>query len=102
MGKYLFKLYVIGGSRRSQKAIANIFLLCKKYLHTHYSVEIIDVLEQPEEAEKNKILVTPTLVKEFPRPSQKIIGDLSNLARVTEVLDLAHYEEELQQSVDHL
>ncbi len=53
-----------------------------------YKVEIIDVLEEPQRAEREKILVTPTLIKQLPPPLQRIIGDLSNREKVICGLDL--------------
>jgi len=62
--------------------------LCKEELSNQYKVEIIDVLEEPHRAEREKILVTPTLIKQLPPPLQRIIGDLSNKERVIYGLDL--------------
>lgn len=53
-----------------------------------YDLSIVDVLEDPETAEEERILVTPTLVKEGPLPVQRIIGDLSDLDAVLMGLDL--------------
>ncbi len=89
MSKHLLlKLYITGNTANSQRAIANLLRLCHEELNDQYSVEIIDVLEQPQEAEKAKVLVTPTLVKELPPPIQRIIGDLSNTKKVLFGLDL--------------
>jgi circadian clock protein KaiB len=62
--------------------------LCKEELSNQYKVEIIDVLEEPQRAEREKILVTPTLIKQLPPPLQRIIGDLSNREKVICGLDL--------------
>jgi circadian clock protein KaiB len=47
-----------------------------------YSIEIIDLLKSPQLAEGDQILAVPTLVRKFPEPIRKIIGDLSNEERV--------------------
>jgi circadian clock protein KaiB len=88
MSKYLLRLYITGNSVKSQRAIANIFRICHEELSDQYSVEIIDVLEQPQKAEDEKILVTPTLIKQLPPPLQRIIGDLSNTQKVLLGLDV--------------
>ncbi|MDR7211730.1 circadian clock KaiB family protein [Flavobacterium piscis] len=58
----------------------------KKYAEIHlkgkYSIEIIDLLKSPQLAEGDQILAVPTLVRKFPEPIRKIIGDLSNEERV--------------------
>lgn len=88
MTKYLLRLYITGDSAKSQRAIFNLLKLCQDELDNQYQVEIIDVLEEPHKAEKEKILVTPTLIKQLPLPLQRIIGDLSNRENVIYGLDL--------------
>lgn len=88
MSKYLLKLYVTGNSLNSQRAIANLLKLCREELNNKYEIEIIDVLEEPHRAEIEKILVTPTLIKQLPLPLQRFIGDLSNRDSVVYSLDL--------------
>ncbi len=51
-------------------------------------VEIIDVIQRPEEAESARILATPALVKESPAPPRRIVGDLTKIAEVLELLEL--------------
>ncbi|MBE9130094.1 MULTISPECIES: circadian clock KaiB family protein [unclassified Coleofasciculus] len=76
--RYLLKLYVTGRSPRSQRAIANLQKLCEEEQLNGAEMFIIDVLEQPQLAEEEHILMTPTLIKELPLPVQRIIGDLSD------------------------
>jgi circadian clock protein KaiB len=82
MAKYHFKLYIVGQTLRSRNAIANIQHICRHQLEGDYHLAIIDILEQPQMAEENKILATPTLVKEQPPPMRRIIGDLSEAKEV--------------------
>jgi circadian clock protein KaiB len=95
MNKYLLKLYITGNSIHSQRAIANLVRICREELNNQYQVEIIDVLEQPHRAEQEKVMVTPTLIKQLPPPLQRIIGDMSNTQRVLFGLDLLPSELEL-------
>lgn len=76
------RLYVTGRMPPSQRAIENLHKICETDLQGRYEVEVIDVLESPELAEHAKILATPTLVKHLPEPVRKIIGDLSDRAKV--------------------
>jgi circadian clock protein KaiB len=75
-------LYIAGQTPKSITALENI----KKYAEVHlagkYSIEIIDLLKSPQLAEGDQILAVPTLVRKFPEPIRKIIGDLSNEERV--------------------
>lgn len=82
MSKYLLKLYITGETIRSKQAIANLNKICQDELPDQYDLKIIDVLQEPEIAEKHKILVTPTLIRERPLPIQRMIGDMSDLKSV--------------------
>ena len=87
MSNYTLKLYITGHTPRSEKAIANLQLICKQELRDKYQLVVIDVLENPQLAEDEKILATPTLIKELPPPLRRIIGDLSNNEKVLLGLD---------------
>ncbi len=82
MQKHLFKLYVTGQNPRSVRAIANLRRICRSALGSNYELVIIDVLEQPHLAEADRVLVTPTLIKQVPPPSRRVLGDLSDTERV--------------------
>ena len=56
--------------------------LCENELEGQYELEIIDVLENPQRAEEEKILATPTLIKQLPLPLRRVIGDLSDKEKV--------------------
>ncbi len=86
--KYVLKLYVLGQTTNSQKAIKNLSSLLKNELKDLYTLKIIDVLKNPRLAEEDKILATPTLTKSLPLPIRKIIGDLSDKEKVLLGLDL--------------
>ncbi len=90
--KYLLKLYITGDSPRSQRAIANLMRICDRELSNQYELKIIDVLEQPDVAENEKIMVTPTLIKQLPPPLQRIIGDMSKTELVLLGLDIDNQE----------
>jgi len=92
MNKYLLKLFITGESLRSSRAITNLRRICEDELGTEYELVIIDVLERPQLAEDARILATPTLIKEFPLPVRRIIGDLSDTKQVLRGLELLHQE----------
>ena len=76
----------------TRRAITNLRRICEKELGTDYELVIIDVLERPQVAEDEKILATPTLIKELPLPVRRIIGDLSDTKQVLLGLELLHQE----------
>lgn len=75
-------LYIAGQTPKSIKALSNIKKYAEEHLSGIYSIEIIDLLVNPQLAEGDQILAVPTLVRKFPEPIRKIIGDLSNEERV--------------------
>ena len=88
MSKFLLKLYITGSNARTDRAIANLRQICEKDLAGQYALEIIDVLENPEAAERDRILATPTLIKELPLPLRRVIGDLSDKDKVLLALEV--------------
>jgi len=79
---FTMRLYVTGATPRSSRAIANLRKLCDEYLVGRYKLEIVDVYQQPELAREGQIIAAPTLVKSFPLPLRKFIGDMSNTANL--------------------
>lgn len=82
------RLYVAGETPRSLAAINNLKRICDEHLAGRYSVEVIDLLENPQLARNDQILAIPTLVRKLPSPVRKVIGDLSKTERVLVGLDL--------------
>jgi circadian clock protein KaiB len=88
LGHYILKLFVTGQTPRTRRAIANLQRICDEDLNGRYELQIIDVLEHPEQAETEKILATPTLIKQLPPPLRRVIGDLSDKEKVLLGLDV--------------
>lgn len=89
MGDFSLRLYITGKTPKSERTVANLKEICEKVSGVgQYQLRIIDVLESPHLAENEKILATPTLVKDIPPPTRRIIGDLSNAEKVLLGLDL--------------
>ena len=89
MKQFILKLYIAGRIPRTEQAISSLNEICEKDLASAYEVAVIDVLERPQLAENEKILATPTLVKELPPPLRRVVGNPSNRDRVLVGLDLA-------------
>lgn len=86
--RWLLRLYIAGGSPRSQAALANLKRVCDDYLPGRYELEVIDLVAHPERARADQIVAIPTLVRRLPPPITKIIGDLSMKERVIVALDI--------------
>ncbi len=80
--RWELRLYIAGQTPKSILALKNITKYCKEHLDGKYSIEVIDLLKNPQLAEGDQIFAIPTLVRKFPEPIRKIIGDLSNEERV--------------------
>ena len=90
--KWQLRLYVAGQSPKSLTAFANLKKICVEHLEDQYSIEVIDLLVNPQLAKGDQILAVPTLVRKLPEPIKKIIGDLSNTERVLVGLDVKPLE----------
>jgi circadian clock protein KaiB len=89
---YVLKLYVAGNTSNSVKALKTLKGILEEDLQGVYALKVIDVLKNPQLAEEDKILATPTLAKVLPPPVRKIIGDLSDREKVLIGLDLLYEE----------
>jgi circadian clock protein KaiB len=86
--KWELRLYIAGNTAKSMTALANLKKYCEEHLPDQYSLEIIDLLVQPQLAAGDQIFAIPTLVRKMPVPIRKIIGDLSNEEKVLVGLNL--------------
>ncbi len=86
--KYVLRLYVAGNTSKSAAAIENLREICETSLKGRYTLEVIDIYQQPELARSDQILAAPTLVKSLPLPLRHIIGDLSDAQRILVGLNL--------------
>ena len=84
----VLRLYVANSSEHSIKAVRNLKRLIENTQGYQCVLKIIDVLEDPEEAEKARILATPALIRVTPLPERRIIGDLSDQDTVLDILGL--------------
>lgn len=76
------RLYIAGQTRKSIAALTNLRRICEEHLAGRYQVEVIDLMENPQQAQHDQIVAIPTLVRRLPEPIRRIIGDLSNSERV--------------------
>ena len=87
-GAYVLRLFVTGMTTRSSRAVNNLRTICDQYLEGRYELEVIDIYQQPALTKGEQIVAAPTLIKKFPLPMRRIIGDMSNRDGVLLGLDL--------------
>jgi circadian clock protein KaiB len=80
--RYIFHLYITGASPNSMRAITNTKSICEQFLPKNYQLEIIDVYQQPSVASKENIIALPLLIKKYPLPEKRLIGDMSDIEKV--------------------
>jgi circadian clock protein KaiB len=85
-------LYISGASPRSIEAIEAVRRVCDEELGRRVDLEVIDVQQQPALGARDQIIVVPTLIKRLPGPLRRIVGDLSDPARLRRGLDLGPAE----------
>ena len=86
--EYVLRLYVTGASANSTRAISNLKQICETYIKGKYSLEIIDIYQQKSLAEAEQIIALPVLIKTFPLPQRRLIGDMSDKDKVLRGLGL--------------
>jgi len=86
--EWILRLYVAGQTAKSITAFTNLKHICETQLEGRYSIEVIDLLQNPQLSREHQILAIPTLVRKLPVPVRKIIGDLSDTEKVLIGLDI--------------
>jgi len=83
---YIFSLYITGASPNSSRAITNLKFFLEEHLKDQYELQIIDVYQQPHIAKTVDIIALPMLVREFPQPAMRLIGDMSNNEKLLRIM----------------
>ncbi len=86
--EYILRLFIAGASLNSSRAINNLTNICESFLKDSYKLEIIDVYQQAEIAKQEQIIALPMLIKKYPLPERKMIGDMSATEKVLKGLGL--------------
>ncbi len=88
LARHKFCLYITGASPSSSRAIANLKLIFEECRVKDYELEIIDVYQQPQVAQTVNLIALPMLIRKFPLPERKLIGDMSDFKKVSHVLGI--------------
>lgn len=86
--RFKFRLYVAGDAQNSVMAKANLDELCRTHLAGRHGIEVVDVFREPRRALADGVLMTPTLLKLAPWPTQRIVGTLGQKQAVLAALGL--------------
>ncbi len=97
---YVLRLYVTGATPKSLEAIKNIKQICEEHLKGRYSLQVVDVYQQPVLAKGEQIIAAPTLIKQLPAPLRRFIGDMADTDRMLLGLDLKPTAQTATESAD--
>ncbi|BDI19748.1 hypothetical protein ANSO36C_55500 [Nostoc cf. commune SO-36] len=79
-------MFVAGHSSTTERILKNLHELLERSLGHPYTLKVIDVLSHPEQAELNQVSATPTLVKVWPHPIRRIVGELDHVEKILQML----------------
>lgn len=83
---YVLRLFVSGNSTVTKHTLETIHQLLEQGLRYPYTLKVIDILQHPEEAELNHVSAIPTLVRVWPKPVKRIVGELDDWSRVLQII----------------
>ena len=87
--KLSLRLYTAGSAPNSLRAVENARAICEEHFQSKYVLEVVDLLQHPLRALEDGIIVTPTLLRIWPLPVMRLIGNLSDAQRVLQALESA-------------
>ncbi len=79
---YAMTLFVTGASHLSLQAVSRVRAFCEEELTGHYDLEVVDLYRAPERAKTAQIIAAPTLLREEPSPVRRVIGDMTDRAKL--------------------
>lgn len=83
---YLLRLFVSGKNTTTESTLERIHQILEEGLDHPYTLKIIDISKHPELAEKDRISATPTLIRVFPEPVRRIVGEFKDIEGVLNIL----------------
>ncbi|MCZ0902429.1 circadian clock KaiB family protein, partial [Microcoleus sp. HI-ES] len=72
------RLFVSGSNPSTERTLETLHQFLEKCLDRPYTLKVIDVLKHPDQAEADQISATPTLIKFWPKPVRRIVGELND------------------------
>ena len=88
---FVLRLFVSGRSASTEPTLRKLHHALETSLEEPYTLKVIDVYRNPEQAEADQITATPTLLKVWPLPSKRIVGNLDNMEHLLNILTLNHH-----------
>lgn len=83
---YVLRLFISSNNAAVEKTLTKIHRLLEEGLVYPYTLKVIDISKNPEQAENYHIAATPTLVRVWPQPIRRIVGKLDDFERVLQII----------------
>lgn len=87
---YVLRLYVSGHTVATTNILKNLHELLEESLKQPYTLKVIDIYKHPDQAELDQIAATPTLVRIWPQPIKRMVGNLDDVNRILQILSVSH------------
>jgi len=88
---YVLRLFVSGSNPNTERTLETVHQLLEQCLDRPYTLKVIDVLKHPEQAEADQISATPTLIKIWPKPVRRIVGELNDAEQIVRLLSNSEF-----------
>lgn len=88
---YVLRLFVSGSNPNTERTLETVYQLLEQCLDRPYTLKVIDVLKHPEQAEADQISATPTLIKIWPKPVRRIVGELNDAEKIVRLLSNSEF-----------
>lgn len=83
---YVLRLFVSSHNANTKRTLMIIHQLLEKELQAPYTLKVIDIAKHPDLAETHHISATPTLMRVWPQPVKRIVGELENIAKLSQII----------------
>jgi circadian clock protein KaiB len=88
---YVLRLFVSGSNPSTERTLETLYQFLEQCLDRPYTLKVIDVLKHPEQAEADQISATPTLIKIWPKPVRRIVGELNDAEKIVRLLSNSEF-----------
>ncbi|WP_232731723.1 circadian clock KaiB family protein [Kamptonema formosum] len=89
---YVLRLFVCGHTAATERTLKRLHQLLQEGSPSPYTLKVIDIFKHPEQTEADRVCATPTLLKVWPQPFRRIVGELDNADAVLRLLSSVDIE----------
>lgn len=88
---YVLRLYISGNNLSTERTLKNLHQVLENALSHPYTLKVTDVFKHPEQAELDQISATPTLVRVWPLPTRRIVGECDDMEMILRLLEVSEW-----------